>query len=99
MRLKGRIIFGIVIGIAGLFLAQSARAQVNIKEGESKQHRKMWRFWRPKKKRDFNPYVKHGKATHEASRQQKREDDKALIRAKKEYKKSIKRSARKRGGK
>lgn len=96
MFLSRKIFFG--IGFLLVFLlAQPARAQVA--EGESKQHKKMWRFWRAKKQREFNPYVKHGKSTHEASRQQKREDDKAIRRAKKEYKKSIKRSARKRGGK
>jgi hypothetical protein len=86
----------IIVMLIGFCAAQPVFGQV--KEGESKRHKRIWRRW-SKKSDAYNPYVKHGKSTHEASRQQKREDDKAIRKAKKEYKKSIRRSARKRGGK
>ena len=64
---------------------------------EPREHRRMWRKW-SKKSDGFNPYVdkRTQKSTHKISRREKKEDDRALIRAKKEYQKGIKRSARKR---
>ncbi|MGZ3861891.1 MAG: hypothetical protein ACXVPN_07425 [Bacteroidia bacterium] len=76
--------------LAGFFSAERVVAQ------ETKEHKRMWRRFGRKKHPDaFNPNVKHGKSTHEQSRKQKREDDAAIKRAKREYKKSIKRSSRK----
>jgi hypothetical protein len=81
--------------LAGIFLVGEG---CRPRGAEPREHRRMWRKW-SKKSDAFNPYVKHGKSTHEISRREKREDDKALKRAKREYKKGIRRSARKRGGK
>jgi len=81
---------------AGIFMTIPA---CNRHSAEPREHRKIWRWFRPKQKKDFNPYVKHGKSTHAISRREKREDDKAIRRAKREYQKGIRRSARKRGGK
>ncbi len=79
--------------LAGVFMVVPG---CNRHSAEPREHRKVWRWFRPKHKNDFNPYVKHNKSTHEISRREKREDDKAMKRAKKEYKKGIKRSKRKR---
>jgi hypothetical protein len=76
--------------LAGIFSAQNMHSQ------ETKKHKRMWWRFGLKKRDAYNPYVKHGKSTHAVSREQKKEDDKALKRAKKEYKKGIRRSARKR---
>jgi len=86
----------ILMLLAGIFMTIPA---CNRHSAEPREHRKIWRWFRPKQKKDFNPYVKHGKSTHAISRREKREDDKAIRRAKKEYQKGIRRSARKRGGK
>ncbi|HXB39005.1 MAG TPA: hypothetical protein VNZ49_00595 [Bacteroidia bacterium] len=88
-RLKNYILLFFLL--AGIFSAQNMHSQ------ETKKHKRMWWRFGLKKHRDtYNPYVKHGKSTHAISREQKKEDDKALKRAKKEYKKGIRRSARKR---
>jgi hypothetical protein len=50
----------------------------------------MWRKW-SKKSDAFNPYVKHGKSTHEISKAQAKEDKKI----RKEQEKAIKREKRK----
>jgi hypothetical protein len=81
--------------LLGLALAQPVLSQTGVAEGESKHHKRLWRRWN-KKKDGYNPYVKHDKSTHAVSRKEKQKDDEALKRAKKEYKKGIKRSARKR---
>lgn len=95
MRPGRRYSISMLFLLLGLALAQPVFAQVGIKEGESKHHKRLWRRW-SKKKDAYNPYVKHDKSTHAVSRKEKREDDKAMKRAKREYKKGIKRSARKR---
>ena len=86
----------VLLMLMGIFMVETG---CRHRGAEPREHRRIWRWFRPKQKKDFNPYVKHGKSTHEISRREKREDDKALKRAKREYKKGIKRSARKRGGK
>jgi len=81
--------------LLGIFMAETG---CRHRGAEPREHRRMWRKW-SKKSDAFNPYVKRDKSTHEISRREKREDDKAIRRAKKEYQKGIKRSARKRRGK
>jgi len=77
--------------LTGIFSAEPLFSQ------ETKEHKRMWRRFGRKKHPDaFNPSVKNGKATHEQSRKQKREDARLLKKAKKEYKKGIRRSKRKR---
>jgi hypothetical protein len=83
--------------LAGIFATETMFSQI---QGETKEHKKMWRRFGRKRHPDaFNPYVKNGKATHESSRKQKREDARLIRKAKREYKKGIRRSARKRTGK
>lgn len=61
--------------------------------GETKSHKRMWRKW-SKKSDGFNPNIKHGKATHENSRKQKREEAKELKRQKREARRQMRRSKR-----
>jgi hypothetical protein len=89
MRLGSRNIFLILLVLLGLMDVQHARSQ------ETRKHRWMWfRFGLKKHPDAFNPNIKHGKSTHEQSRKQKKEDARVIREAKKEYKKSIRRSAR-----
>ena len=77
--------------LTGIFAAEPMFSQ------ETGKHKRMWwRFGLKKHPDAFNPNVEHGKSTHEQSRKQKREDARLMRKAKKEYKKGIRRSKRKR---
>ena len=53
--------------------------------GETKEHKRMWKKWN-KKSDAFNPYVKHGKSTHEQSKKDAKENKKILRQQAKEIK-------------
>jgi hypothetical protein len=90
--LKRNIFF--IFLLTGIFAVEPAFSQ------ETKEHKRMWRRFGRKRHPDaFNPNVSHGKSIHAQSRKQKREDNRAIKIAKKEYQKGIRRSARKRKGK
>ena len=84
----------LIILLLSVFLLEAGCKSRSV---ESKKHGLFWGFKRNKHKSDGkNPFIKRDKATHAQSRQQKREDDRALKKAKKEYQKGIRRSKRKR---
>ena len=64
----------------------ASRATYSQNFGETKEHKRMWHKW-SKKSDAFNPYVKHGKSTHEQSKKDAKENKKILKQQEKEIKK------------
>ena len=84
----------LILLVLGFFSAESLHAQ------ETRKHKRMWFRFKLKRHPDaFNPSVSHGKATHEQSRKQKREDARLIKQQKREYKKWQRKSKRKIKGK
>ncbi len=90
--IKRNILF--IFLLCGIFAIEPVFSQ------ETKKHKRMWwRFGLKKHPDAFNPSVKNGKATHEQSRKQKREDARLVKQQKREYKKWQRKSKHKVGGK
>lgn len=85
----------LVILLASIFLLETGCHR----SVESQKHGMWWNWKRRKHKDDGkNPFIKRDKATHKMSREQKREDDKMLLKQKRQYKRWQKKSKKKVGG-